>query len=89
MIRISTEFLSGPKPDVDYGKLVARVPQLRALNDNLDEMLFKMAGGVFLCLIDDRRVNPAGKRKRRSKVHSLCGLADKRGSINEEIQSSR
>jgi hypothetical protein len=43
MVHISTEFQSDPKPDVDYGKLVARMPQLTAQNDSLDEMLFKMA----------------------------------------------
>jgi len=60
MVGISTEFLSDPKPDVDYGKLVARMPALTAQNDSLDELLFKMASAVFLCLVDDTRKDAAG-----------------------------
>jgi hypothetical protein len=60
MVHISTVFLSDLKPDVDYGKLVARMPQLTAQNDSLDEMLFKMASAVFLCLVDDTRKDAAG-----------------------------
>jgi hypothetical protein len=59
MIQISMVFLSDQKPDIDYGKLVSRMPQLTAENDSLDETLFKMAPAVFLCLVDDARVNAA------------------------------
>ncbi|MGH9693057.1 MAG: hypothetical protein ACRD5Z_02860 [Bryobacteraceae bacterium] len=54
MIEIATEMLSGPKPDVDYGKMAAEMPQLRAVLESIDETFMKMSALVFATLIDKR-----------------------------------
>jgi hypothetical protein len=51
---ISTEFMSGPKPGVEYGKLVSEVPQLRAQLDSIDEFFLKISAMVFATLIDEK-----------------------------------
>jgi hypothetical protein len=52
MIGISTELLSGPKPDVDYGTLAAEMPRLRAQLEFIDQGLFEAVPLVFASLID-------------------------------------
>ncbi len=37
---IITTLLGGPKPDVDYGREVAKMPKLRARLDYIDRSLF-------------------------------------------------
>lgn len=54
MIDISTEFMSGPKPGMDYGKVAAQVPQIRGQMDYLDDTIFQVTPIVFELLIDDR-----------------------------------
>ena len=54
MAAISTELMSGPKPGMDYGKLVAEVPKLRAMLESVDESFLKMSGLVFVTLIDPK-----------------------------------
>jgi hypothetical protein len=58
LIDISTVFVSsmtsGPKPDVDYGKMTAEVPKLRAQLDEVDHALFEATPLVFATLIDQR-----------------------------------
>jgi hypothetical protein len=38
MIAAATEFMSGPKPGVDYGKIAAEIPKLRAELEALDNI---------------------------------------------------
>jgi hypothetical protein len=54
MISISTEIISGPKPNVDYGALMADMPKLRADLEDTNQSLFQMANLVFAMLIDMR-----------------------------------
>ena len=52
MAEIGSEFIAGPKPGVDYGKLAAEMPQLRAQLDYIDQSLFQVTPAVFETLID-------------------------------------
>jgi len=54
LIDISTALLSGPKPDVDYGKLAAEAPKIRAQLDYIDKALFEATPLVFATLIDPK-----------------------------------
>jgi len=52
MIDISSAFIGGPKPGVDYDKLAAEMPQVRAELDYIDHALFEATPLVFATLID-------------------------------------
>lgn len=52
MIDIATAMLSGPRPGVDYGKLTADIPKIRAEIECIDEYLFKAFPLIFSILID-------------------------------------
>ena len=54
MIELATAFMSDPRADVDYGKLAAEMPKLRARGEFLDTSIFKMTPAVFATLIDMR-----------------------------------
>ncbi len=54
MIDISTAFLSGPKPGVDYGKMAAELPKIRAELEYVDHSLFDATPLVFATLIDQK-----------------------------------
>jgi hypothetical protein len=51
---ISTTFLSGPKPGVDYGKLSAEMTKARASLDYIDKSLFQASPAIFSILIDTK-----------------------------------
>ena len=51
-------FLDGPKPNVDYTKLMARMPEITAEMEYADESIFKLTPLVFALLIDNK---PDGK----------------------------
>lgn len=52
LIDISSKFLAGPKPGVDYSALAAKVPQLRAEVEEAQKGVFEAAPLVFMTLID-------------------------------------
>jgi hypothetical protein len=52
MIDICSAFVAGPKPNVDYGKLGADMPKVRAKLDFIDEGLFEATPVIFTTLID-------------------------------------
>ncbi len=52
VIKIATEFLSGSKPGVDYGKMTAMMPQIRVQIEYIDETIFQLMPLVFGLLID-------------------------------------
>jgi hypothetical protein len=52
--QIASAIISGPKPDVDYGKLAAAMPQIRATLDAVDQAIFKATPLIFATLIDLR-----------------------------------
>jgi hypothetical protein len=54
MIDICTAMIGGPKPDVDYGKMVADMAQTRAFLGSMDETLFLASGLAWAILIDQR-----------------------------------
>lgn len=52
LIDISSKFMAGPKADVDYQGMAAKVPEIRAELDNIRKGLFEAAPMVFTSLID-------------------------------------
>ena len=54
LIEIATVFIAGQKPGVDYGKLAAELPQVRAQLDYIDHALFDVTPLVFAALIDQK-----------------------------------
>jgi len=54
LIDIGSTFIAGPQPGVDYGKLAAEIPKVRARLDYIDQALFQATPLVFATLIDER-----------------------------------
>jgi hypothetical protein len=54
LIDISSNFIGGPKPGVDYSKLAAEVPKIRAGLEYVDHAIFEATPLVFAMLIDQR-----------------------------------
>jgi hypothetical protein len=54
IISTASQFVAGPKPDVDYGALAARMPQLTAKDGYLDKIIFDATAAIFLSLVDSR-----------------------------------
>ena len=54
MIDLSTTFLAAPRPGVDYGKLLAEMPKVRARLEYIDHSLFDATPLVFATLIDQK-----------------------------------
>jgi hypothetical protein len=54
LIDISSTFLSGPKPGVDYGKLAAEMPKMRAELEYVDHSLFEAIPLIFATLINPK-----------------------------------
>lgn len=54
MAELGTAFAEGPKAGVDYGKLSAELPQLRARLEYIDQTLFEASPMVFATLIDEK-----------------------------------
>jgi hypothetical protein len=52
MAEIGGDFVGGQKPGVDYSKLAAEMPQIRAQLDYVDKSLFDVSPGIFATLID-------------------------------------
>ena len=51
MADIARAFIGGPKPGVDYSKLGAEVPEIRAQMEFVDHALFEASPSVFATLI--------------------------------------
>jgi hypothetical protein len=52
LIYISGAFIGGPKSGVDYGKLAAELPQIRAELDDIDHTLFQATPLIFATLMN-------------------------------------
>ena len=52
LIDISSAQIGGPKPGVDYSKLGAEMPKVRADLDDTDHSLFQIAPMIFATLVD-------------------------------------
>jgi hypothetical protein len=54
IVDIAGAFVEGPKPGVDYGKLAAEMPKVRAELDQTDHNLMEVAPAVLMMLVDQR-----------------------------------
>jgi cell division protein FtsB len=61
MNQMSKTLLAGPEPDVNYGKLTARAPEITAQVEQIDKIIFTIAKAMFFALVDDARVGVDGK----------------------------
>lgn len=52
LIDLSSKFLAGPKPGVDYQALAAKLPQLRAELEATQKAVFEATPLIFMALID-------------------------------------
>jgi hypothetical protein len=52
LIEIYSDFVGGPKPGVDYSKLAAEMPKVRAELEYVDHAIFEATPLVFMTLID-------------------------------------
>jgi hypothetical protein len=73
MSEIGSAFIGGPKPGVNYDKLAAEMPQMRARLDYLDQALFEATPLVFATLID---------KKEDSKGHASHLIITKQEKAN-------
>src|SRR5260370_36732796 len=61
MNQMSKTLLAGPEPDVNYGKLTARAPEITAQVEQIDKIIFTIAKAIFFALVDDDRLGADGK----------------------------
>jgi len=61
MNQMSKTLLAGPEPDVNYGKLTARAPEITAQVEQIDKIIFTIAKAMFFALVDDDRRGADGK----------------------------
>jgi hypothetical protein len=52
--------LQGPKPNVDYGKITAALPKIRAQIEFIDQGIFKTAPAVFATLVQMKENSRGG-----------------------------
>lgn len=51
---IAKVFIGDPEPNVDYSKFAARMPEITATMEYIDESIFKLTPLVFILLIDQK-----------------------------------
>jgi hypothetical protein len=61
MNQMSKTLLAGPEPDVNYGELNARAPEITAQVEQIDKIIFTIAKAMFFALVDDDRLGADGK----------------------------
>jgi hypothetical protein len=61
MNQVSKTLLAGPEPDVNYGKLTARGPEITAQVEQIDKIIFTISKAMFYALVDDDRAGADGK----------------------------
>jgi hypothetical protein len=61
MNQMSKTLLAGPEPDVNYGKLTARGPEITAQVEQIDKIIFTISKAMFYALVDDDRAGADGK----------------------------
>lgn len=54
LIKIAKVFIGGPKPNIDYSKFSARMPEITAEMENADKAIFKSTPLIFALLIDQK-----------------------------------
>lgn len=60
LIELATQFMAGPKPGVNYGKLAAQAPKITASLEYIDESLYKATPMLCLMLYDAKAVDAKG-----------------------------
>ncbi len=79
MNQTSKTLLAGPEPDVNYGKLTARAPEITAQVEQIDKIIFTIAKAMFFALVDDDRLGADGK------LHYLILTKKDRTSMVQQI----
>jgi hypothetical protein len=51
MSQMSKTLLAGPEPNVNYGKLTARAPEITAQVEQIDKIIFTIAKAMFLLMM--------------------------------------
>jgi hypothetical protein len=64
MNQMSKTLLAGPAPNVNYGKLTARAPEITAQVEQIDKIIFTISKAMFFALVDEDRVGGDGKLHR-------------------------
>lgn len=72
--------ISGPKPDVDYGKIAGEIPKVTARLQYIDQAIFKASPLVFATLIDQ-------KPDSQNHVSHLIITREERQKLISEIDS--
>jgi hypothetical protein len=60
MIDLGTAYVGGPKPGMDYDKPLAKMPELRARIEYIDQSIFQSAPLIFGTLINRKKTNSKG-----------------------------
>lgn len=78
IIDINSALLGGPRLDIDYGKLAAEMPKIRALIDDTEHTLFIATPLIFATLIDQKPDSKnhlshliITKKERKKLLHDL------------------
>jgi hypothetical protein len=84
LIEISSAFIEGPKPGVDYGKLSVDVPKIRATLESIDESLLHLTPAIFATLID---VKPDSKNHASHLIITKAEREKLIGSLTDRFGS--
>lgn len=85
LIEIAKNFVGGPQQGVDYSKVAARMPEITAEMEYIDESIFKVTPMIFALLIDQR---PDGKNHLSHLVITKNEGQKLINSINNNFSSS-
>jgi hypothetical protein len=78
--------LEGPKPNVDYGKITAALPNIRAQIEFIDQGIFKTAPAVFATLIQQKPNLRGGLDHLIIKKSERAELIDRiKGSFGDKL----
>jgi hypothetical protein len=61
MNQMSKTLLAGAEPDVNFGKLTARAPEITAQVEQIDKIIFTISKAMFFALVDEDHVGGDGK----------------------------
>jgi hypothetical protein len=61
MNQMSKTLLAGPEPNVNYGKLTTRAPEITAQVEQIDKIIFTISKAVFYALVDEDHAGGDGK----------------------------
>lgn len=90
LIKIVKAFLGEPKPGVDYSKMTARMPEITATLEYIDETIFKMMPLVFALLIDEKPDNEGHMSHLNISKEQKQKLIDNiNGSFGESLDNEK